>query len=183
MQVTSPWFLPFAYVILAKYSSSLAEFLSCGGTLQGWWNDQRIWLFKRTTSYLFAFMDTILNLLGISKTTFTLTPKVADTDVSERYEGEMMEFGGSSPMFTILATTAMLNLFCIVGGIGMDMDMEFYKKMGFQILLTGVLILINWPVYKGLFLRKDNGKIPSSLSVKSLLLAFFVCASSTFFFH
>ncbi|RVX14694.1 Cellulose synthase-like protein E6 [Vitis vinifera] len=96
-QVSSPWFLPFAYVILAKYSGSLAEFLWSGGTLLGWWNDQRIWLFKRTTSYLFAFMDTILRLLGFSETSFILTAKVADEDVSQRYEGEMMEFGGSSP--------------------------------------------------------------------------------------
>ena len=129
-------------------------------------------------------MDTILKLLGFSETSFTLTAKVSDKDVSERYEGEMMEFGGSStsPMFTILATLAMLNLFCIVGWMKkVGMEMEGYKTMGLQILLSGVLILINWPVYQAMFLRKDNGKMPCSITVKSVLLALAVCASSSFF--
>ncbi|KAH7844502.1 hypothetical protein Vadar_028674 [Vaccinium darrowii] len=172
--VSNPWFLPFAYVLIAKYTYSLAEFLWSGGTVLGWWNDQRIWLIKRTTSYLFAFVDTILGLLGFSETSFIVTNKVTDPDVSQRYEQEMMEFRTSFPMFTILATLAMLNLISLVwvtkrvvtgAGVG-DFD-----SMALQYILCGVLVLINLPLYSARFFKNDKGKMPSSITAKSVFLA------------
>ncbi|KAG5517042.1 hypothetical protein RHGRI_037706 [Rhododendron griersonianum] len=100
-EVSSPWVLPFLYVIAAKYGYSLGEFLWSGGTFQEWWNDQRMWLYKRTTSYVFGFTETILKLLGFAKSGFVVTSKVADEDVSPRYKKEVMEFGAPSPMFSI----------------------------------------------------------------------------------
>ncbi|GAY47730.1 hypothetical protein CUMW_106600 [Citrus unshiu] len=174
-EITSPWIIPFAYVIFAKYGGSLVEFLWCGGTALGWWNDQRLWLYKRTSSYLFAFIDTILKTLGFSESAFVVTAKVADQDVLERYEKEIMEFGDTSSMFTILSTLALLNLFCLIGAVKRviidDGFVKLYETMILQILLCSTLVLINWPLYQGLFLRKDNGKMPSSLTAKTLVLA------------
>ncbi|KAG8658390.1 hypothetical protein MANES_03G142500v8 [Manihot esculenta] len=179
-QVSSPWFLPFAYVISAKYIYSLLEFMWSGGTILGWWNEQRIWLYKRTTSYLFAFIDTILLKLGFTDSTFIISAKVVDEDVFERYEKEIMEFGTSSPMF-ILATLGMLNAFCFIGVVKrvimVDDIYRIYETMPLQILLCGVLVLVNWPLYQGLFLRKDKGKLPSSIAVQSFVLALAVCTS------
>ncbi|KAF3453294.1 hypothetical protein FNV43_RR03734 [Rhamnella rubrinervis] len=172
-QISSPWMIPFAYVIVSKYTYSLAEFLWCGGTILGWWNDQRIWLYKRCSSYLFAFIDTILKSLGFSDSGFIITSKVADQDVSQRYEKEIMEFGTSSPMFTILSTLALINLCFLVGMVkqvimGEEGSAKYYEAMWLQILISGVLILINWPLFQALFLRKDEGRMPSSQALKSL---------------
>ncbi|KAL5548654.1 hypothetical protein UlMin_003885 [Ulmus minor] len=185
-QISSPWFIPFAYVIVAKYTYSLAEFLWSDGTILGWWNDQRIWLYKRASSYLFAFIDTILNKLGFSDSVFIITAKVADEDVNKRYEKEIMEFGTSSPMFTILSTIALLNLFCFIGvlkeAIMRDGIEKVQETMFLQILLCGILVLINLPLYQGLFLRKDKGKMPSSLAIKSAVVAFLSSICFTFFY-
>ncbi|KAJ7014353.1 cellulose synthase-like protein E1 isoform X2 [Populus alba x Populus x berolinensis] len=174
-QVSSPWLLPFAYVIFAKYTYSLVEFLWAGGTVLGWWNDQRIWLYKRTSSYLFATVDTVLKTLGFGDTAFVITDKVADEDVSQRYEKEMMEFGATSPMFEVLSTLAMLNLFCLVGAVKkviMNYSIHrLHETMPLQILLCGVLVLVNLPLYQGLLLRKDKGRMPCSVTVKSSLVA------------
>ncbi|KAL6975183.1 hypothetical protein U1Q18_023978 [Sarracenia purpurea var. burkii] len=184
-KVSSPWFLPFAYVIIAKYAYSLVEFLWSGGTALGWWNDQRIWLYKRTTSYLFALTDTITGLLGFSETNFIVTSKVSDPDVARRYDQEIMEFRSPFPMFIILATLAVLNLICFVwaaatavisgGGVG-----EVCETMALQILLCGALVVVNWPLYMALFFRKDNGRLPASVKAKSLYFAFLVCICSFF---
>ncbi|XWS27713.1 hypothetical protein CRYUN_Cryun25bG0004500 [Craigia yunnanensis] len=115
-QLSSPWFIPFAYVIFSMYTYSLVEFLWSGGTVLGWWNDQRIWLYKRTSSYLSAFINTIANSLRFSADSgFVITAKVSEQEVHNRYLKEMMEFGVSSPMFTILATSGLVNLLCMAG--------------------------------------------------------------------
>lgn len=170
------------YVIVGKYTFSLAEFMWSGGTILGWWNEQRMWLYKRTTSYLFAFIDAILNSLGFSNSAFVITTKVASEDVSQRYENEKMEFGATSPFFTILSTIAVLNLFCFLWvvkeAILKESISKVYETLFLQILLCGFLVLINLPLYQGLFLRKDRGKMPSSVAVKSV--AFALIASALF---
>ncbi|KAI4306231.1 hypothetical protein L6164_029523 [Bauhinia variegata] len=176
-QMSSPWFIPFAYVTLGESIYSLYEFLWIGGTIKGWWNDQRIWLYKKSSSFLFALIDIMLKQIGLSDLSFKITPKVVEEEVSQRFEKEVMEFGDSSPMFTLLATLAMLNLFCflvvlkdaILSGLGV------IQTMIFQVLLCGCYVLINWPLYEGLFLRKDKGRLPSSVAVKSIALALSVC--------
>ena len=145
----------------------------------GWWNDQRMWVFKRTTSHFFGFSETILKQLGFARYSFAITSKVADEEESKRFEKESMEFGASSPMFTILATLALLNLFAFVGGIRkMIMDAEACVLDSFllQILLCGVLVFINLPVYKGLFFQKDKGGVPNSVTYRSPALASLACS-------
>ncbi|KAG6394166.1 hypothetical protein SASPL_144746 [Salvia splendens] len=109
-QFSSNWILPYAYVLVAKYTYSLGEFLTCGGTLKGWYNDQRMWLYKRVTSYLFGFCQIIMRYLGFAELNFVITGKNVDDDVSKRFEQEMMEFSAASSMFIILATIALFNL-------------------------------------------------------------------------
>ncbi|XP_021740736.1 cellulose synthase-like protein E6 isoform X2 [Chenopodium quinoa] len=171
-KITSTWFLFFAYVIIAKYSYSLGEFISNGGTALGWWNEQRMWLYKRTSAYLLASIDTLLKLCGISNMKFVITSKVVDEDVSQRYEKEIMEFGVASPMFVILETLALMNLFTLI--FTLKMGYGIINKLGLQILLCVVLVLVNLPLYKGILIRKDKGKVPTSVTIKSIFITLLV---------
>ncbi|XP_058762560.1 cellulose synthase-like protein E1 [Vicia villosa] len=183
-EVSSLWFIPFAYVIIGETTYSLFEFLLCGGTFKGWWNDLRIWLYKRTTSYLYAFSDTILKLFGFSNSVFIITSKVSEEEVAKRHDNEIMEFGTSSPMFTILATLALFNLFCFLNVLKNAVlrggGFEAHKKIGLQVILCGFLVLINVPLYQGIFLRKDSGKLPNSLGMKSTMLALALALSFSY---
>ncbi|XP_060673780.1 cellulose synthase-like protein E6 isoform X1 [Ziziphus jujuba] len=175
-EVSSIWFVPFAYVFIARNGHSIIESLSCDSTLKGWWNSQRMWLTRRTTSYFFGFLDTILRQLGLSQTKFSITTKVITEDVSRRYEQEVMEFGSSTIMFTIMATLALLNLFTLVGGIRkVVLDFRVLDQLIPQIVLCALVVVVNLPIYQALFLRSDKGRIPFSVLFKSMVLASLVC--------
>jgi len=132
-----------------------------------------MWLFKRTTSYLFAFIDSILKLVDGNRSAFIITAKVVDEAVSKRYEQEIMEFGSSSPMFTILSTIAMLNLCCLVVGLKrmvMDEGVKILDSLLLQILICGCIVLIDVPIYQALFFRSDSGRLPTTTTLTSVLL-------------
>lgn len=178
IQLSSYWFLPFAYVFIGKYAYSLGEFYCCGGTIKGWWNHQRMWLYKRLTSYLFAFVDVLLKSMGFTNAGFIITSKVSEEDASWRYNKEVMEFGATSPMFHILSTLALVNLFSFLIGVKLlilDSNTNRFSELAVQLILCGLIILINIPLYQGLFFRKDNGRMPSSVTYQSTTLAILSC--------
>ncbi|XP_042520566.1 cellulose synthase-like protein E1 [Macadamia integrifolia] len=176
-KVSSPWILPFAYLIIASSINSLGEFLWTGGSIRSWWNDKRKWIHRKTASYNFAIIETILKELGFTKSAFAITAKVADDDVMKRYEQEIMEFGTNSPMLSILTTVALINLFSLVGGLKrllMSPSADVFDTWSLQVFLCGLAVAINLPIYQGLFFRKDNGRIPISLVSRSIVLALIV---------
>jgi hypothetical protein len=178
IQITSPWIIPFGYVAVAAYSCSLAESLQCGDTAVEWWNAQRMWFFRRTTSYLLAAIDTIGGMLGVSESGFDLTVKVNDSQALERYKKGKMEFGPISGMFVILSTIALFNLVCMVVGLGRVLWREGAEGLGplfLQAVLCAAIVAINAPVYEALFFRKDSGSLPSFVTLISLCFVSSLC--------
>ncbi|XP_052736339.1 cellulose synthase-like protein E1 isoform X2 [Vigna angularis] len=176
-KMCSLWFIPFACVIVGEIAYSLIEGLSKGGSIKGWCNGMRMWLYVRSSSFLFSLLSFILGFFGRSNSSFLLTSKVTEDDLAQRYEKEIMEFGTSSPYFTVLATVALLNLFCLLSTLK-DLVLEkgaFVEKMALQVLLCGFLVFINFPLYEAILIRKDKGRMPTFLSVKSTTLAFTAC--------
>ena len=120
-----------------------------------------------------------MKLVGFAENTFVVTAKVSDEDVSRRYEQEVMEFGCPSPMFTIISTLAMLNLFSFVSCVKrlvVDIQIKALESLALQVILCGLLVLINLPVFQGLFFRKDKGAMPTSVTYESISLALLACS-------
>ncbi|KAL0443267.1 UNVERIFIED_CONTAM: Cellulose synthase-like protein E6 [Sesamum latifolium] len=181
-QVSSLWFIPFAYVFAAKTAYTLVEDLVIGNTLRGWWNLQRMVLIRRTTAYFFAFIDTITLQLGLSQTAFAVTTKVVDDEAQKRYRKGLIDFGSSSIMLVIIATLALLNLFSLVWGVkkALFSAPETLEKFVAQLTVCGMIAMLNLPVYEGLFFRSDKGSIPSSVTFKSIAIASIACLVSVY---
>ncbi|KAG6470973.1 cellulose synthase-like protein E6 isoform X1 [Zingiber officinale] len=179
-EASSPWFVSFAYVAAAKNAYSLVESLISGDTLVGWWNIQRMWMLKRTTSYLFATIDNMLALVGASKAGFVITAKVAEPDDSaKRYEREVMEFGTTASagvMFVIIGTTALINLACLVVGLQRAVADQAFGGLLMQNVICGLVVALNLPIYEAMFLRKDEGRMSSSTVFASAGLTVLACA-------
>ncbi|XP_062088070.1 cellulose synthase-like protein E6 isoform X2 [Humulus lupulus] len=178
-QVSNIWAVPFLYVFFGNRAYSLGELLMCGGTCREWLNYQRVWLFKRTTSYFFSFLDFVLRLLGFTDAPFIITAKVVDDDVSERYERELIEFGTTSPMFTILTTLSLLYAWGFIWGLKRLVFTEqslVLNPFTLQTVLCGLLVFINLPIYQAIFIRKDKGTLPNSVIYQSIMLTLVTCS-------
>ncbi|KAK8937193.1 Cellulose synthase-like protein E1 [Platanthera zijinensis] len=176
--VSSFWFAPFAFVIAFSNAFSFWESHFYGATFKCWWNGNRMDLYRRTTSYLFALVNTTLKLLGIADSSFVVTPKVAHDETLKRYERGIIEFGSTSPMFTVLSTVAMLNLFCLIGGavnVLAGGGMGALEQLSLQFFLCAALVLINLPIYHASFFRNDEGRILMYTTLLSVAIATVAC--------
>lgn len=137
-------------------------------------------MFRRITSYLLATIDTIRKLSGFAKSGFVISSKFADEEVLKMYEQDRIEFGTTPPIFTtIISTVALINLFSLVGGLKrviVNVEGKVVEQpLILQIVQCSLVVLINLPVYQGLSFGKDKGRIPTSVTIKSVVLALSVC--------
>ncbi|KAG6470974.1 hypothetical protein ZIOFF_072063 [Zingiber officinale] len=127
-------------------------------------------MLKRTTSYLFATIDNMLELVGASKAAFAITKVAENDDSAKRYEREVMEFGTAASagvMFVIIGTTTLINLACLVVGLQRAVADQSLGGLLIQNVVCGLVVALNLPIYEAMFLRKDEGRMKSSTVLAS----------------
>ncbi|KAJ9148095.1 hypothetical protein P3X46_030189 [Hevea brasiliensis] len=180
-QVKSPWFLLYAFIFLGAYIQDLIDFVLANGTVHMWWNDQRMWNIRGLSSFMFGFVEFILNSLGISTSGFNVTSKAVDDELSKRYEQGLFEFGVASPMFVPLVMAALMNLVSFAWGLseivkgGRNME-----GLAIQIFLSAFAVANSWPVYEAMVLRSDNGKMPAKTCVIGTALTWVIYVAGSF---
>ncbi|RWR81912.1 Cellulose synthase [Cinnamomum micranthum f. kanehirae] len=174
-KASDPWFKVFAFLGIASHAYSLGELLSAKGTVKMWWNETRMWMIRGVSSFLIAVVVTILKSLGISESGFEITSKVIDDDALKRYKQEVMEFAVASPMFVPPTTLSLLNLYCLLRSTVLMIlqgEPSVLDHMALQLILSGFISLISLPLYEASFLRRDKGRMPTSITAYSTLLVF-----------
>ncbi|WOL03032.1 hypothetical protein Cni_G11752 [Canna indica] len=171
-KASEPWFYLYAYLFFAAYGHDLVEFLADGGSIRSWWNDQRIWMIRGITSFLFGTVEFALNKVGVSAPGFVVTSKVMEDEQAERYEKGAFYFGAQSPFFAVLGTVALVNLSSLAVGIARAaMANEVFDEMLVQLFLSAFVAANCWPIYEAMFLRRDGGKMPRKITLISSAFA------------
>ncbi|KAG8375135.1 hypothetical protein BUALT_Bualt10G0068900 [Buddleja alternifolia] len=169
-KVYEPCFLLYMFLILGAYGQDCLDFILTQGTFQRWWSDQRMWLIRSLSAFIFGSIEYITKCLGIATHGFNVTSKVMDDEQSKRYDQGIFEFGVSSPMFVLLATAAILNLVAFVSGFVLILKERSLDNFFMQILIAGFGVLNSLPFYGAMFLRSDKGRMPTNTTITSTLL-------------
>ncbi|XP_023746132.1 cellulose synthase-like protein G2 [Lactuca sativa] len=179
-KVSDPWFPLYVFLFIGAYAKDFLDYVMNGSTFKRWWNRQRIWLILGCSSYPFSIVDWLLTSLGMSTFEFNVTSKVSDSEISKRYEEGVFEFGVESPLLLSVNIVAVLNLFAFSIGIKhVLINAGTFEELFVQLFITGFAVLNSWPLYEGMILRSDKGKMPPKTTLKSvcvvlvIYLAFF----------
>ncbi|KAL1569883.1 cellulose synthase-like protein G3 [Salvia divinorum] len=170
-KASDPWFFLNMFLFLGAYGQDLIEFISVGGNVRKWWNDQRMWLVRGLSSDLFGILEYISNQLGIGGRSFNVTNKVNDEEMRKRYDEGKFEFGISSPMFVPLSMAAIINLVAFLGGFLQFLKGRGLEEMLGQMIVTCIGVANSLPLYEAMVLRSDGGRIPTKIINISLVLA------------
>ncbi|KAL7122763.1 hypothetical protein ACP275_01G063700 [Erythranthe tilingii] len=165
-----PKFSLYAFLFLGAYVQDCLDFISARGTFQRWWSDQRLWLIRGLSSFLFGSIEYTSKRLGMATHGFNVTSKVMDNEQSKRYNQGMFEFGVASPMFVPLAMAAILNLAAFLGGFVLVLKEGGFDRFFMQIFIAGFGVLNSLPFYEAMVLRSDKGKMPMKTTITSILL-------------
>lgn len=161
------------------------DFMLAGGTIQRWWNSQRMWMIRCLSSFSFALLEYLLKSLGISTFGFNVTSKVVDNDLRKRYEQGIVEYGVASPLFLPITMAAVINLVSFSHGvIQISRDIGRFEDVCLHMFLAGFVVVNSWPIYEAMVLRSDKGKMPIKITLISTFLAWILyLASSMAFWH
>ncbi|XP_043695585.1 cellulose synthase-like protein G2 [Telopea speciosissima] len=170
-EVSDAWFYLYMFLFLGAYAQDLLDFLVAGGTIQKWWNNQRMWMVRAISPYLLGSIDYFLKSIGISTFGFNVTSKVIHEEQSKRYEQGIFEFGVASPLFVPLTTAAIINLISFLKGIAGVFRDGNLGEVFVQLFISSFVVVNCWPMYEAMVLRKDGGKMPAKTIVTSALLA------------
>ncbi|XP_059662188.1 cellulose synthase-like protein G3 isoform X1 [Cornus florida] len=180
-QVSDPWFFLYVFLFVGAYVQDCLDFVLENGSVKRWWSDQRMWLVRGLSSYLFGLMEYVTKRLGIATQGFNVTSKVVDDEQSKRYDQGTFEFGVSSPMFVPMAMAAIINLIAFLVGLRKVFTSEHLEGLFGQMFIAGFVILNCWPIYEAMVLRSDKGRMPTKTTIIStfLALALYTAASIT----
>ncbi|KAL9410801.1 hypothetical protein AB3S75_044555 [Citrus x aurantiifolia] len=171
-EVSSSSFPIFVFVFLSALSKHLYEVLSTGGSIKIWRNEQRIWMIRAVTCQLYGSLNAIMHKLGLAEASFSATNKVADDEQVKLYGMGKFDFRTSKMFLAPLVTIILLNIAAFVcGAIRSTIITGDWDKMFVQISLSFYVLVMNYAIIEGMIVRKDNGRIPPSVTLSSALLS------------
>ncbi|KAK7362782.1 hypothetical protein VNO77_04904 [Canavalia gladiata] len=168
-KVSDPFFIIFIFIFLSALLKHLQEVLLTGGTLHNWINEQRIWMVKSITCYLYGCLDALLKKIGIREASFLPTNKLEDHEQTLLYQMDKYDFRASNIFMVPMLALLTINITCFLGGVYRVLLVGDWDKMFIQLLLAVFIIIVNYPIIEGLVIRKDKGRISHLVAIPVIM--------------
>ncbi|KAE8022570.1 hypothetical protein FH972_008360 [Carpinus fangiana] len=170
-KVSNLYFLAFMFIFLSSLAKHLYEVLLTGGSLQTWRNEQRIWMIRSVTSYLYGSLDAIMKKIGMREASFLPTNKVTDDEQVKLYQMGKFDFQTSNMFLVPMVAVIILNMASFVGGLVRVIFVGNGDKMFVQVFISFYILIINFPIVEGMMMRKDKGRVRSSATLLSAMFS------------
>ncbi|KAI3469715.1 hypothetical protein Pfo_026378 [Paulownia fortunei] len=177
-EVSSPFFLVFSFVFLSAQLKHVQEVLSMGHSIRAWSNEQRVWMMKSLTSYLYATLDAIMEKFGLRTASFLPTNKVVDDEQVKRYQMGIYDFQASALFMVPLCILYILNVASFIIGFGRILHTQKGNEMAIQALIPLFATVLHFPLLEGMVLRKDKGRVSPSVSLLSGVISTIILSSA-----
>ncbi|KAG6420294.1 hypothetical protein SASPL_116818 [Salvia splendens] len=112
-----------------------------------WITEERTWMIRCFTAYLYANVNTIMDKIGLRKASFLPTNKAVNDAAADLYQR----------------------------GAGKGNGMMLIER-----LIPVFGMMLHLPLLQGMVVRKDKGRVPTNVSIVSLLLSSILMAYASF---
>ncbi|KAH9625485.1 hypothetical protein KSS87_018344 [Heliosperma pusillum] len=171
-QVSDPFFKAFAFALISSWLRHLSDVLISGGSISVWLNEQRVWIIRSMTSFLFGCLECIKTRLGVREASFNPTNKAGDIDQVKWYQMGKFDFKTSEIFILPLVTAVTLNLVSLgIGVAKLVVTTRDLNSVFVYIVLLMYALVLSIPVIEGMLMRKDNGRVPWSTTLKSAIFS------------
>ncbi|PIN10632.1 Cellulose synthase (UDP-forming) [Handroanthus impetiginosus] len=178
-EVSSPFFHVFSFVFLSAQLKNVQEVSWTGHSIRTYWREQRIWMIKSLTSYLYATLDAVMEKIGLRKASFLPKNKVVDNEQTKRYQMGIYDFQASALFMVPLCSLYILNVASFVMGFLKILHTQKAHEMLIQVFIPLFAAVLHFPLLEGMVLRKDKGRVPPSVSLLSALISVIILSSTS----
>lgn len=134
-------------------------------------NEQRIWMIKSVTCYLYGSLDAILKKMGLREASFLPTNKAADDEQVKLYQMGKFNFDASNIFLVPMVAVIIMNMVAFVGGLLRVIFVGDWDKILVQILISCYILIMNFPLIEGMIIRKDRGRVQPSATLLSVIVS------------
>ncbi|KAG2728013.1 hypothetical protein I3760_01G186100 [Carya illinoinensis] len=170
-KVSSYFFVIFVFIFVSALSKHLYEVLLTGGSFQTMKNEQRIWMIKSVTCYLYGSLDAIMKKMGLREASFFPTNKAADEEQVKLYQMGKFNFDASNIFLVPMVAIIILNLVAFVCGLLRVMFIGDWDKILVQLFISCYILIMNFPLIEGMVIRKDKGRVQPSVTLLSVIVS------------
>ncbi|KAL3626391.1 hypothetical protein CASFOL_029940 [Castilleja foliolosa] len=170
-KVSDPFFVVFAFIFLASQLKHVQEVMFFGDSFMTALYELRVWMMKSASSYVYATLGAFLDKFGLQKANFSLTNKVVDDEQDERFNKGIYDFQGSTMVISPICILYILNLASFIFGITGIIQNHKADELFVQAFISFFGIIVNYHVFEGMVLRKDRGRVSTSVTLLSLVIA------------